>query len=100
MFHQKSRLRRDMMNNSSAYQSIVDETDRITSCVKISERYNAVYGSDDFHDMAMRAAVANSCISGSASAMRLEATSDCGPARSARHIPTDEWYRGHPFQDG
>ena len=82
-----------MLNNSRTYQSIVDETDKITPCVKISERYNAVYGSDDFHDMATRAAAANSYVSGSASAMRREASAGCGPARSARRIPTDEWYR-------
>ncbi len=43
--------------------------------------------------MAMRAALDNSYISGSASAVRREASSDCGPARSAHRIPTDEWYR-------
>ena len=93
MNHQKSRLRRDMMNDSRAYQSIVDETDKITSCIKISASPNAIYGSDDFHDMVVRAAASNSYISGSASAMRRSAASDCDPVGTARRIPTDEWYR-------
>ena len=71
----------------------MDETDKITPCIGISANPNAIYGSDDFHDMAVRAAVANSYISGSASAIRKAATSNCGPAMSARRIPTDEWYR-------
>ena len=48
-----------MVNNSRAYQSIVDETDKIIPCIKISASPNAIYGSDDFHDMAVRAATAN-----------------------------------------
>ena len=60
MNHQKSRLRRDVMNNSKIYQSIVAETDKITPCIGISENPNAIYESCDFHDVAMQAAVANS----------------------------------------
>ena len=71
----------------------MDETDRLTPCIGVSVNSNAVYGSDDFHDMVMRAAVANSYVSGSASAMRKVAASDCGTEASARRIPTDEWYR-------
>ena len=93
MYHQKSRLRRDVMNNSRIYQSIVAETGRITPCIGVSANSNAVYGSDDFHDVAMQAAVANSYISGSASAMRKAIAPDYRPAMSARRIPTDEWYR-------
>ena len=78
-----------MMNHSRTYQSILDETDKLTPCIGVSANYNAVYGSDDFHDMAMRAAVTNSYVSGSASAMRKAAASDCGTAASARRIPTD-----------
>ncbi len=93
MHYQKSRLRRDMMNDFRAYQSIVDETDKITSCIKISANPNAIYGSDGFHDMVVLAAASNSYISGSASAMRRTAASDCGSMGAARRIPTDEWYR-------
>ena len=92
MNHQKSRLRRDMMNDSRAYQSIVDEADKITSCIKISASPNAIYGSDDFHDMVVRAAASNSYISGSASAMRRRQRRTVAPW-GPRRIPTDEWYR-------
>ena len=82
-----------MMNDFRTYQSIIDEIDKITSCIKISASPNAIYGSDDFHDMVVRAVASNSYISGSASAMQRTAASDCGPMGAARRIPTDEWYR-------
>lgn len=93
MFHQKSCLRSDMMNNFRAYQGIVDEIDKIISYIKITKRYNAVYGSDDFHDVAMGGG------SGQFPHIRIRVCHATGgsirlrSAKSARRIPTDEWYR-------
>ena len=58
MNHQGNRLRRDMRNNGRIYEDgakILKES--IVSCAKVSKRYNATYGEDDFNDGMLQAAM-------------------------------------------
>ena len=45
MYHQKDRLRRDMMNNGKIYESVENVLgEGIVQSAEVSKRYNATYG--------------------------------------------------------
>ncbi len=45
MYHQKDRLRRDMMNNGKIYESVEKVLrESIVPSAEVSKRYNATYG--------------------------------------------------------
>ena len=71
MYHQVDRLRRDMRNNGRIYEDVAKILkESVVSCAKISKRYNATYGEDDFNDGMLQAAMLDASVGGCSSATR------------------------------
>ena len=93
MNRQGDRLRRDVRNNGRIYEDAAKMLkDSIVSCAKVSKRYNATYGEDDFNDGMLQAAMLDASVGGCGSATR-NATASSPDDKYSRHSPSDEWFR-------
>ena len=89
MNHQGDRLRRDMRNNGRIYEDVAKILkESIVSCAKVSKRYNATYGEDDFNDGMLQAAMLDASVGGCSSATR-KATASSPDDKYSRHSEVD-----------
>ena len=94
MYHQKDRLRRDMMNNGKIYESVEKMLrESIVPSAEVSKRYNATYGASDFNVGMLHAAMLDTSVGGCSFAMREITAQSIGNPRYSRHSPSDEWFR-------
>ena len=94
MNHQKDRLRRDLRNNPRIFESVEKSLkDGIVSCARISDRYNATYGKDDFNSGMLQAAMLDASVGGCGAARRKATDPSPFTSRYSRHSPSDEWFR-------
>ena len=94
MHNQKDRLRRDLRNNPRIFEGVAKSLkDGIVSCAKVSSRYNATYGKDDFNAGMLQAAMLDASVGGCGAARRKATDSSPYVSRYSRHSPSDEWFR-------
>ena len=94
MYHQKDRLRRDMMNNGKIYESVEKVLrESIVPSAEVSKRYNATYGASDFNVGMLHAAMLDTSVGGCSFAMREITAQSIENPRYSRHSPSDEWFR-------
>ena len=94
MNHQKDRLRRDLRNNPRIFESVEKSLkDGIVSCARISDRYNATYGKDNFNSGMLQAAMLDASVGGCGAARRKATDPSPFTSRYSRHSPSDEWFR-------
>ena len=93
MFHQKDRLRRDLKNNPRIFESVRKSLkDGIISCARVSDRYNATYGKDDFNSGMLQAAMLDASVGGCGAARRKATDPSPFASRYSRHSPSGEWF--------
>ena len=94
MYHQKDRLRRDMMNNGKIYESVEKVLrESIVPSAEVSKRYNATYGAGDLNAGMLHAAMLDTSVGGCSFAMREITAQPIENPRYSRHSPSDEWFR-------
>ena len=94
MYHQKDRLRRDMMNNGKIYESVENVLgESIVPSAEVSKRYNATYGASDFNVGMLHAAMLDTSVGGCSFTMREITAQSIENPRYSRHSPSDEWFR-------
>ena len=94
MYHQKDRLRRDMMNNGKIYESVENALrESIVPSAEVSKRYNATYGASDFNVGMLHAAMLDTSVGGCSFTMREITAQSIENPRYSRHSPSDEWFR-------
>ena len=94
MYHQKNRLRRDMMNNGKIYESVEKMLrESIVPSAEVSKRHNATYGASDFNAGMLHAAMLDTSVGGCSLVMREIMAHSIENPRYSRHSPSDEWFR-------
>ncbi len=94
MYHQKDRLRRDMMNSDKIYESVEKMLRKsIVPSAEVSKRYNAAYGASDFNVGMLHAAMLDTSVGGCSFAMREITAQSIGNPRYSRHSPSNGWFR-------
>ena len=85
----KSRLKRNLLNSPTPYCYIYNTIVTGVSCIPLSTKHNAVYGSSNLHKIVMNAVVLNRNAAGRVSSIR-------GPVQVTNtklRQPTAEWLR-------
>ena len=90
MISSKSRLRRTCRHNRTAYGLIVDAMDVGLPCVPLSDRYNTLYGTSEFHGAMMKGVVQNRNVVSVIAATRNAKTLAGG---TGSFWPIPEWHR-------
>ena len=84
-----NQLRCDMLNNPRIYQDVLDTIKTgMSPCIVVSRRYNAIYGTEDFHRC-----MAGVCAHGRQVAGCARSSKRIGSAAAADSRPSDEWMR-------
>ena len=86
----KHHLKRNLANNASLYSSIYEAMLGALTCISFSDRYNAIYDSDVFHKMMIKAVMAGSNLT---SVVRAARDSVMTASAKSPRIPTAEWFR-------
>ncbi len=79
---QKSRQYRDLENNPRIYEHVADGGRNMFSCVRMSEKHNAVYGIDDLNRGMIRGALMDASVGGCINAA----------LRTGRAGPSSRWF--------
>ena len=88
MFDQKDQLRRDMLSNPAIFQYNVEGIkENMAPCIHTSDRYNAIFGLDDFNKTIIHACSQKGQISGCAESARIIRSADNGT-----RTPSDQWF--------
>ena len=82
LFRQKTKRDRDLLNNPKIYQDIVNGVKNMLACANISNRHNAIFGTDDLNHGMLKGAVMDSSVGGCANAIK----------RKGSNTPSDRWY--------
>ena len=91
MTKRKTRLGRDLRNNPAIFQDVLESLDLgMSTCIRTSDRHNAVYGTGEFNACMVHACASNGQVAGCAESAK-------GLAEGARAFrgrrPTGEWLR-------
>ena len=94
MHKHTNQLRCDLLNNPSIYQDVFGTIkDSIAPLIRVSTRYNTIYGTYYFHIYLMQTCARNAQLAGCTKSTKSMTGTGCDINGRRPHGPTSEWIR-------